>query len=102
MKSVRKLQNLAASVGALELSTTGVLFGTACNMPRPPRAEMKNYSAIFNTSLERRKRTKIREKREGSTCTAPLRSKYAGNYRTPSERRTKGIICVPTIWAVTF
>lgn len=92
MKSVYEQQNLAARVGALELSTVGVLFGTACNLPRPPRAEMKNYSAIFNTSLEHRKRTKIREKRRGrgSTCPAPLRSKYAGNYRASSVRRSEG------------
>lgn len=101
-KSVREQQKLVTIVGVLQLSTVGLLFGTACNLPRPPRAEMKNYSAIFNTRLEHRKRTKIREKRRGSTCTAPLRSKYAGNYCAPSELRSKGIICVPTIWAVTF
>lgn len=80
MKSGQEQQKLAATVGAFQLSTVRVLFGTACNLPRPPRAEMKNYSAIFNTILELRKRTKIREKGGGSTCTAPLRSKYAGNY----------------------
>lgn len=92
MKSEYEQQNLAARVGAFELSTVAVLFGTACNLPRPLRAEMKNYLAIFNTSLEHRKRTKIREKRQGrgNTCTAPLRSKYAGNYRAPSVRRSKG------------
>lgn len=85
VESACEQQNLATTVGSLQLSTVGLLFRTACNLPRPPRAEMKNYSAIFNTRVEHRKRTKIREKSGGSTCTAPLRSKYAGNYRAPSR-----------------
>lgn len=56
-------------------------FRAPCNLPRPSRAEMKNYIAIFNTRLEHRKTYKnLRKERAGNTCTAPLTSKYAGNY----------------------